>query len=252
MERGKRSYVNMKMRIEKGKPLNLNDQINAISKGLLPTPMIGTPTAAMCRRSSKFAKGRMPNPAEYVQQFPTPQNRDFRCGQAERVVREGKQKNLNDFVKMWPTPRAGNPGSRPNGKGGKVLAEEAKKSLLPTPTANDAKNSLTESQAGRGTLTAHLVETGEATGGQLNADWVEALMGYPLGWTDIEKETLGLVNFPAAWLDGSWEEGIPRIITGQKNRVKRLKGLGNSVVPQIPALIWLLIKEFLLTHGECK
>ena len=27
-------------------------------------------------------------------------------------------------VGFWPTPRAGNPGSRPNGKGGKILAEE--------------------------------------------------------------------------------------------------------------------------------
>jgi len=29
--------------------------------------------------------------------------------------------------KQWPSPRAGNPGSRPNMKGGKILAEEAKK-----------------------------------------------------------------------------------------------------------------------------
>jgi len=39
--------------------------------------------------------------------------------------------------KMWPTPRAGNPGSRPNGKGGKVLAEEVKKETWPTPSCMD-------------------------------------------------------------------------------------------------------------------
>jgi DNA-cytosine methyltransferase len=328
MERGNRSSENMKMRIEIGKPLNLNDQLNAISKGLLPEPVIGTPTTAICPRSHKFKKGRIPNPAEYVKMFPTPQNRDYRSGQAERVDREDKQKNLNDFVQMWPTPRnnsgpstddkhlsldgavalwptpkAGNPGSRPNKKGGKVLSEEVKKSVWPTPTscgnynhkgasensgdgletavkkfptptvqdykhrgpnsnqqgladmvrlwatptANDAKNSLTDSQVGRGTLTAHIVETEDVSSGQLNADWVEILMGYPLYWTDINKDTVLEKDLPAAWLDCTWEEGIPRVITGQKYRVKRLKGLGNAVVPQIPELILLLIARVLWT-----
>ncbi len=42
---------------------------------------------------------------------------------------------------LWPTPRAGNPGSRPNGKGGKILAEEVKKSLIwPTPNQRDWKD----------------------------------------------------------------------------------------------------------------
>ena len=33
------------------------------------------------------------------------------------------------------------------------------------------------------------------------------------------------------WGEG-WEDGIPRVIKGQKNRVDRLKCLGNAVVPQ--------------------
>jgi len=193
MERGKRSYDNMKMQIETGKPLNLNDQINAIGKGLLPTPMIGTPTRGMCRRSPEFAKGRIPNPVEYAQ--------------------------------MWPTPKASDyKGTGPYGS--KSQRHDAMKRNL--------KGSVSEYN----------------NDGQLNPDWVEILMGYPFGWTDIEKEDLIFKDLPAAWLDGSWEKGIPRVISGQKNRVKRLKGLGNSVVPLIPALIWLLIKEILLTNGE--
>ena len=39
----------------------------------------------------------------------------------------------------WPTPRAGNPGSRKPGTGGKILAEEAKKNWA-TPTTQEAKN----------------------------------------------------------------------------------------------------------------
>ena len=44
---------------------------------------------------------------------------------------------------QWPTPRAGNPGSRPNMKGGKILAEEVKKSmrkLWPTPTTQEVEH----------------------------------------------------------------------------------------------------------------
>jgi DNA (cytosine-5)-methyltransferase 1 len=39
------------------------------------------------------------------------------------------------------------------------------------------------------------------------------------------------------WLDGTWEYGIARTTTITKNRAKRLKTLGNAVVPQIPEMI---------------
>jgi hypothetical protein len=76
-------------------------------------------------------------------------------------------------------------------------------------------------------------------GGQLNALWVEALMGYPRYWTDIEQDCPFENRYPRAWLDGAWEEGIPRVITGQKNRPRRIKALGNSIVPLIPWLLFL-------------
>jgi hypothetical protein len=143
--------------------------------------------------------------------------------------------------------------------------------MWPTPTANDAKNSLTESQIGRGTLTANLVELlfptpttprphdSENTagkympgqkqkdlsyavareGGQLNPGWVERLMGYPNGWTDIEKNVGRKNKYPEAWIDGSWDT-IPRTATGVKNRVNRLKSLGNAIVPQCAEVIFNL------------
>jgi hypothetical protein len=111
---------------------------------------------------------------------------------------------------MWPTPRAGNPGSRPNGKGGKILAEEVKKSLMwPTPNQRDWKDT-GATQGNRkspnlGTMVHQWATPTKAdaeggpgrsdkrtggdnlrtqAGGQLNPTWVEWLMGWPLGWTD--------------------------------------------------------------------
>jgi hypothetical protein len=156
-------------------------------------------------------------------------------------------------------------------------SKKKKEKIWATPTANDAKNSLTESQRGRGTLTARLVESlfptpttprphdSENTagkymagqkqkdltyavaqeGGQLNPDWVEALMGYPQGWTDIEKKETTDADYPVSWLDGTWENGIPRVVSGIKNRASRLKCLGNAVLPQIPEFLWILVARAL-------
>ena len=40
-----------------------------------------------------------------------------------------------------------------------------------------------------------------------------------------------------------WECGVDRVTTGQANRVARLKGRGNAVVPQVVELIGRAILE---------
>ena len=92
---------------------------------------------------------------------------------------------------LWPTPRAGTPGSRPNGKGGKILAEEAKKSvkMWPTPNGDDANQGEAVRRSGAfRSLTADVKESrGEnPIPGSLNPAWVAWLMNFPLDWLDLD------------------------------------------------------------------
>ena len=70
----------------------------------------------------------------------------------------------SEFI-SWPTPRAGNPGSRKPGTGGRVLAEEAKKYA---------------GHQGQGNFS-----TNGSHREQLSPDWVECLMGLPIGTSDL-------------------------------------------------------------------
>lgn len=92
----------------------------------------------------------------------------------------------------WPTPtsakagndlgltRSGDGRKKPNKLGWAVAVE-----MLPTPTANDAKNStLPPSQRGRQSLVGELMRQGER--GHLNPAFSEWLMGFPIGYTALE------------------------------------------------------------------
>jgi DNA (cytosine-5)-methyltransferase 1 len=61
------------------------------------------------------------------------------------------------------------------------------RAIFPTPTSQDAKNcTLPPSQRNRDSIPGMMLRDGAAPGGQLNPTWVEWLMGWPLGWTDLK------------------------------------------------------------------
>ena len=69
--------------------------------------------------------------------------------------------------------------------------------------------------------------------GQLNPAWVEQLMGYPDGWTDPDcDEPSPWMGWPARPGEPQYEYEHSRTVVGMPNRAKRLKALGNAVVPQ--------------------
>ena len=97
---------------------------------------------------------------------------------------------------LLPTARAGNPGSRPNKKGGKILAEEISK-MLPTPRAKDYEGGVEYAPGGiitRKNGVRHGAKIkdvlGTETGLKLHPNFVEWMMGFPEGWTEIPDSKL--------------------------------------------------------------
>ena len=93
-----------------------------------------------------------------------------------------KTPSLEEFVKKLPTPRAtdGSKGTRSISGAMKELQRGVNIDLptfvatqLPTPKASEATM-----QRNRRPLSEHI-------GGKLNPQWVEWLMGWPIGWTDL-------------------------------------------------------------------
>lgn len=87
----------------------------------------------------------------------------------------------------------------------------------------------------------------DKVGGRLNPDWVEWLMGWPIGWTSLEP--LSPESF-ARWLDatttGDWwlsEPDIPRVAKDVPNRVGRLKAIGNGQVSIVAAVAWNVLSK---------
>lgn len=87
--------------------------------------------------------------------------------------------------------------------------------------------------------------------GQLNPAWVEQLMGYPDGWTDPDcDEPMPWAGWPARPGEQQYPYEHPRTVVGMPNRAKRLKALGNSVVPQQAEPIFRTIQFIDYMIGE--
>jgi len=129
---------------------------------------------------------------------------------------------VQEGLRLWPTPSSGGDSGGPHGIRGGSWAK------------------------------AKLVENvGEAeavamSGGQLSATWVCWLMGIPLGWDSLEPLPEGAYEEWAEHMEqGTWwaeERGLPRLAEGQKDRVNRLKMLGNGIVPASGALAFMTLE----------
>lgn len=101
------------------------------------------------RKSRRKVSGRLNEQVAYPQMWPTPTARDWKDSGMEKSAQERKSPNLPAAVRMWPTPDTETRGARINQNGHHL-------------TLQDAVGS-----------------------GKLNPQFVEWLMGYPIGWTEL-------------------------------------------------------------------
>ena len=139
---------------------------------------------------------------------------------------------LSTAVKLWPTPhRNCSNGAGAHGDGG--LNIQTAVSLWRTPDANCMRGPSSEERMDWKRKKGMPISINDQVGkGSLNPAWVEILMGFPLGWTDLDcDEPEPWPGWPALMGESQYPYEPPRTVTGCPNRAKRLKCLGNAVVP---------------------
>lgn len=123
--------------------------------------------------------------------LPTPTAQAYGTNKGGALGRVGKVRmSLETMAKRnhWPTPRANDSQKRGN------FDQENKRNGLagavkrfPTPTARDFR---TPCQGDLNRKTPSLATISFGTGGQLSPMWVEWLMGYRTGWTELDASAM--------------------------------------------------------------
>jgi len=256
-------------------PNRCNDKFNnlesVLARQMWPTPRSGKTTdekEETFLKRQKDGKVSTPPLTLAVKMWPTPKGLpsgpDF-----ARMNRDGSGGDdlATAVARTWPTPAATD-GQR----GGKMTENMTGQSLtqmvntFPTPKQMDWKG---KTQRGTHAPMDGLCNTLDVTGGQLNPDWVEWLMGWPIGWSSLEPLT------ELRWLDWSVDPAdveceydsvddsdytfprtnkrlpagasrptkpmIGRVTRKVAHRRVRLKALGNGQVPAVVATAWELL-----------
>lgn len=161
--------------------------------------------------------------------WPTP-TQDSATERSSRYAQGGLPLTL--AVAMWPTPTiCGNynrKGASPTSGDGLATAVK-----YATPLARDHKSG----EVSQATRDKNSRPLSEQLGGSLNPDWVELLMHWPAGWTNLQPMASADMR---GWGEG-WEDGIPRVAIGVPKRVQRLKAIGNGQVPVCMAVAWRML-----------
>lgn len=134
------------------------------------------------------------------QSTPTPTVADSRSSRNATAGRRPGSKGkpgttLCDYVVMYPTPTAvtygyNQGGAKPTGKVRMSLESMARQASWPTPTARDWRSASTSGIKREG---GQLLP--EAVGGLLNPEWVEWLMGLPIGLTGYGPSAMELFRW---------------------------------------------------------
>ena len=199
-----------------GKPLTM--AVQEEEQKMWPTPRANNGNenykTANKRMEKRKKEGRVTggvrNLATEVQMWPTPRTRDYKGGSGTVKEKDGKYYRqshttgakfgvtLDALVeyqekqKMWPTPIVGDAhlSSKPEVaikriKEGKITLSRAVQSKMwPTPTANEEAAGTSKGKMQK-MLGNHPKVRSQGIG-TLNPTWVEWLMGFPIGYTDLK------------------------------------------------------------------
>jgi hypothetical protein len=112
----------------------------------------------------------------------------------------GKNIDLGMVAKLWPTPDATPRGATPNFTGKRPSGHKESFNLQtaakmwPTPTTRDHKGANSDEHLAKARgyhdQLPNAVKMEGHSSGSLNPAWVEWLMGFPAGWTNLTAEEL--------------------------------------------------------------
>jgi site-specific DNA-cytosine methylase len=173
-------------------------------------------------RSKRYAQGGMPLTMAVSQTWPTPR--------ANKVS--------GDSVARFLSAKAAGKVSTPPLETAVWMADAYR---FPTPTKSTAKgigpidSKSHAHNLGKRNLHAVVQESVGRTG-KLSPEWTELLMGFPKEYTMLTGEPMHDMVIEWGSLlpiseQSDWEVGTPRQTTIMENRAKRIRALGNAVVP---------------------
>ncbi|WP_233863512.1 hypothetical protein [Paraburkholderia adhaesiva] len=271
-------------RADAGHQINLADQVRHAA--LWPTPVSDDAFARTFEGCNKRSADKL---SARVKHWPTP---TATLGNKGGVVTPAKARDGGNLIEalalhLWPTPTCDDSRSRsgPYAWGYMPLnlavrfptprANDAEKRgdfdvtnprnglpaavrTWPTPTCQDAENNGGPSQHVRNTKPLNAV-----VDGPLNPAWVEWLMGWPVGWSDLapldaahfdawtRQNAPRAARVPDPWfgIDPATRDAhapgfVPRL-TQMKipHRVSRIRALGNGQVPRVVAQAWAVLRN---------
>jgi len=150
---------------------------------------------------------------------------------------------------LWSTPTTFDAhnikGERKKSSGGQIEPLQQQVRLWPTPRASEYKGcgpvgSKSYKHMKKKNYLCAVTKDPDMPTGSLNPDWVEWLMGYGQGYSDLDNKSSFTLDSHEGFPN---EPEIARVTTENQYRKDRLKALGNSIVPQIAYHIGLAILE---------
>ena len=164
---------------------------DATESGLWPTPMSSHRGG---RSKASIEKGGGVTLQQQVKMWPTPTGQDNpQVRGVGKTVGTKRGTTLGGAVRMWPTPHANcHTGAGSHGDGGDNIQTAVR--MWPTPTTRDHKGANSDKHLakarGHHDQLPNAVRMQGHKDGQLNPTWVEWLMGFPTGWTDLKPSEM--------------------------------------------------------------